>query len=242
MKINRMKRVLIQQHAANQCLILSGGFTSFCDQYPFLVVHGKSTRRMIKYPNEILQSALFLGDGQQAVNEKVIDDLKITHIANITQNVQCAFSSKIKYIQIAVEDEQDTDLSVHILNVVEFIDNALRGNGVETGNRVLVHCQCGVSRSASMVIGYVMFANRWSFEPARDFVKERRSKISPNEGFVKQLIEYQRVLEAENLSKSNHNPKGLGGDDLDFTARLVVAGYCRAIVSGVHALFSKDIP
>lgn len=54
----------------------------------------------------------------------------------------------------------------------------------------------GISRSASVVIAYVMKAYNWSLEKAFEFVKKKRNCIRPNPGFVTQLEIYQGILEA----------------------------------------------
>lgn len=48
----------------------------------------------------------------------------------------------------------------------------------------------GVSRSAAFVIAYMMRKLKISYEEAYTYVKERRRKVKPNEGFVKQLQKY----------------------------------------------------
>lgn len=54
----------------------------------------------------------------------------------------------------------------------------------------------GVSRSASTVIAYAMKEFGWSLEEALTFVKQRRSITRPNQGFMRQLAEYQGILDA----------------------------------------------
>lgn len=54
-------------------------------------------------------------------------------------------------------------------------------------NRVLVHCAMGRSRSASMVIMYLMRKFQISFETSFNIVKLRREIIDPNEGFIAKL-------------------------------------------------------
>lgn len=58
-----------------------------------------------------------------------------------------------------------------------------------------MHCQAGVSRSASIVIAYVMFKLKLKFEDALNYVKERREFIYPNEGFILQLKDFEKVIE-----------------------------------------------
>lgn len=54
----------------------------------------------------------------------------------------------------------------------------------------------GVSRSASTVIAYAMKEFGWSLEKAYNFVKQKRSITRPNPGFMRQLAEYEGILDA----------------------------------------------
>ena len=59
---------------------------------------------------------------------------------------------------------------------------------------VLVHCVQGISRSASVVIAFCMKKYTWSLKESYDYVKARRSVISPNVGFIHQLGEFELQL------------------------------------------------
>lgn len=54
----------------------------------------------------------------------------------------------------------------------------------------------GVSRSASTVIAYAMKEYGWSLEKAYSFVKQKRNIAQPNPAFMKQLAEYEGILDA----------------------------------------------
>ncbi|CAM0136846.1 tyrosine/serine/threonine protein phosphatase [Umbelopsis sp. WA50703] len=56
---------------------------------------------------------------------------------------------------------------------------------------ILVHCQCGVARSASLVIAYVMQAFKISLNQAYDFVKTKSNSISPNMYLMFQLRDFE---------------------------------------------------
>lgn len=59
---------------------------------------------------------------------------------------------------------------------------------------MFVHCQAGISRSATVCIAYIMQSRRLSLEDAYKFVKSKRPIISPNLNFMGQLMEYQKTL------------------------------------------------
>jgi hypothetical protein len=63
-----------------------------------------------------------------------------------------------------------------------------------------VHCKAGKSRSVTAVMAYLIHANHWTLSQAYTFVVERRKGISPNIGFVSELMTFE---EEELGGKSN---------------------------------------
>lgn len=92
------------------------------------------------------------------------------------------------------------NLIADFISAFAFIDEAR-----SAGRNILVHCQCGVSRSASLIIGYVMKANRMTLNQAYEFVKDRSPYISPNMSLVYQLVEFEKTLKLGNNNSSNNN-------------------------------------
>ncbi|KAL8773008.1 MAG: hypothetical protein Q9209_002028 [Squamulea sp. 1 TL-2023] len=91
---------------------------------------------------------------------------------------------------IHVPWDHNTNLVDDLLRLCELID--LR---VQDGKRVLVHCQCGVSRSASLVVAYGLYKNpELSVQEAYDAVKSRSRWIGPNMNLIYQLNEFRGKL------------------------------------------------
>lgn len=59
---------------------------------------------------------------------------------------------------------------------------------------VLVHCGAGVSRSATLVIMYLMRHNHWSAQKAKEHCVARRSIVCPNDGFWRTLCALEDSL------------------------------------------------
>ncbi|XP_017057817.1 dual specificity protein phosphatase 19 [Drosophila ficusphila] len=134
-------------------------------------------------PACILSEFLYLGS-QDAVSVDNVLKYKITHILSVgiqTPFVEWPTPVKCKFLPCL--DLPETDLMHYVLPVsLEFIDEARRSQGC-----VLVHCNAGVSRSASVVIGYLMQRRDMCYDDAYNLVKSWRPCIQPNAGFIQQL-------------------------------------------------------
>lgn len=145
---------------------------------------------------EILEY-LYLGSEWNASNLEELKDKGVGHILNVTREIDNFYPGLFDYFNIRVYDDETTEMLKHWDKTYKYIAQAK-----EQGSKVLVHCKMGISRSASVVIAYVMKAYGWDLRQALDFVKTRRSCIKPNSGFLKQLETYQGILHA---SKQRHN-------------------------------------
>ena len=63
-----------------------------------------------------------------------------------------------------------------------------------SNEKVLVHCHAGMSRSVTVVLAYLMKYCEHTFHTAYDFVKQKKSNISPNFSFLEQLLEFESSL------------------------------------------------
>ena len=93
---------------------------------------------------------------------------------------------------------EETNLMQYFDEAFKFID-AGRKNG-----KVLVHCNAGISRAGTMVTAYVMRTERLRRDEAMEFAqsKRRNNPIDPNEGFLKQLLEFEEKLIKDKVIKT----------------------------------------
>lgn len=148
---------------------------------------------------------VYLGSEWNASNLEELQETGVGFILNVTREIDNFFPGTFSYHNIRVYDEDATDLLAHWNDTYNFIVKAKKNH-----TKCLVHCKMGVSRSASTVIAYAMKEYGWSLEKAYNFVKQKRSITRPNAGFMKQLAEYEGILDA---SKQRHNK--LWQPDLD---------------------------
>ncbi|XP_061465528.1 protein phosphatase Slingshot homolog 3 isoform X1 [Rhineura floridana] len=138
---------------------------------------------------------LYLGSEWNAANFEELQRNRVSHILNVTREIDNFFPEHFTYMNVRLYDEETSQLLPHWKETYSFISAAWA-----QGFRVLVHCKMGVSRSASTVIAYAMKEYGWSLERALCHVQERRPIIHPNPGFMRQLELYQGILDASRHS------------------------------------------
>lgn len=175
-------------------LFLVSGYDSFKQVWPFMCTTKELTIRhdhkeITVYPSLILENQMYLGRGEQATNAKIISDLWLTHIINIGSEHPSPFTDRIQYLNIKLDDSPSSDLKIYFSKACQFISDAL-----SVGGRILVHCNLGVSRSSTIVISYLMKSRQWTLKVAHDYVRDRRTCIRPNRGFLQQLSDWEQSI------------------------------------------------
>lgn len=139
-------------------------------------------------PANILDDFLYLGS-QDAVTLENVQKYHLTDILSV--GIQAPDSdivygngqnSTVCHYFIECLDVPNTQLDGIVTETNQIIGNVCKRNG-----RILVHCNAGVSRSASICIAYLMFQLKMNFDAAFLLVKSKRECIRPNDGFLKQL-------------------------------------------------------
>ncbi|XP_042582739.1 dual specificity protein phosphatase 19b [Cyprinus carpio] len=133
----------------------------------------------------IIRPFLLLSSQDAAHDIDTLKKLKVTHVLNVAYGVENVFPDLFMYKTVTVLDLPETDITSYFPECFQFINEASQQGGV-----VLVHCNAGVSRSASVVIGFLMSQEKMSFDEAFSAVKTARPYIQPNPGFMSQLKKY----------------------------------------------------
>ncbi|KAE9007557.1 hypothetical protein PR001_g16935 [Phytophthora rubi] len=195
--LRKLEQLIVEDGLVTSVKLLTDGFLTFKYRYPFYTtsamldeISGQLTRTKsgthnLNYPNEILEGFLFLGNMWHAQSKQVVSHLGITHVVNASLDVGNTFESDgVKYLNVTIKDRPEADISSYFDAAYRFIESAKRTQH----GRVLVHCTQGISRSATLVIMYLMRANNWSLVTAVNFAMASRGVVYPNQGFVKSLM------------------------------------------------------
>ena len=140
-------------------------------------------------PSEIIRGELYLGGRSSTVSEDELLSRKVTHIVSITTDDVTLPGEKFKQYHVRLEDEGESNLSSHFEDIFRFMREAVLDQ-----QAVLVHCEAGISRSATTVIAYLMKFHSMTLGQAFEHTKERRRIINPNTGFVEQLRRFEHTV------------------------------------------------
>ncbi|XP_063058257.1 uncharacterized protein si:dkey-175m17.7 [Engraulis encrasicolus] len=134
---------------------------------------------------------LFLGNERDAQDLELLVRLDICYVVNVTTHLPLYHleTGLVRYKRLPATDNSRQNLRQYFEEVFEFIEEAH-----QSGRGVLVHCQAGVSRSATIVIAYLMKHTLMTMTDAYKYVRGRRPVVSPNLNFMGQLLEFERDL------------------------------------------------
>lgn len=142
---------------------------------------------------------IYLGSEAVAKNREILRQHEITHVLNCVGFV-CPefFKGDLVYKTLWLQDRPSEDITSILYDVFDYFEDVR-----EQGGRVLVHCCQGVSRSTSLVIAYLMWKQRQSFDDAFQYVKAARGVTNPNMGFACQLLQCQKRVHAMPVSPNS---------------------------------------
>jgi len=148
---------------------------------------GTTTRiqNFFTQPTEIIDN-LYLGNIYNAADSTMMDSIKIDTIINVSRNISNYFPSKFKYINIQIDDLNSEMFSDEVLEVIAHMHRIMNSN-----KKLLVHCLMGSSRSATIVILYLIKYNKMSVDEAYKFIKSKRPTININTTFMDQLYKFE---------------------------------------------------
>ncbi|GAA6214352.1 dual specificity phosphatase DUPD1-like [Lates japonicus] len=154
-----------------------------CDLLGLLLTNRRPTGAV----NEVWPN-LYIGDAATAQDKTLLVNMGITHVVNaadgprhIDTGPHFYKDTNILYHGVEAPDCKDFDLSPFFTETADFIHGALIQKG-----KVLVHCARGISRSATLVLAFLMIKERLTLAEAVEVVRKHRN-VLPNVGFLNQL-------------------------------------------------------
>lgn len=167
---------------------------------PFIAATEKATEKTTE--DAALQVKLTNGDlydidretleePQTAISDKSFSSAFETQPTNLPKEpLYLAKAERTTPEYIHILWDHNTNVVDDLLRLCELIDDR-----ASKGKKVLIHCQCGVSRSASLVVAYGLYKDpQLTVQEAYDAVKSRSKWIGPNMNLIYQLSEFKAKL------------------------------------------------
>jgi len=144
------------------------------------------------YPMTKITETLFLGNDHDASDEAALKKAKITHVLSmIARNWSSKprglfnwMSKGIKRKCVPMRDDGNSDVAkiLEEKGLWNFILDSQRRK-----KKILVHCQMGMNRSPTIVMGFLMKYDDITFYKAWRLVKQKRVIVQPHVNYIKQL-------------------------------------------------------
>lgn len=142
-------------------------------------------------PPDRIEDGLWLGCYESAKDEYNLLERGIGRVLIVAEWCERWFPDTFAYMQVPLEDSLRENVLPKLGKIIRFIEH-----GIANGEGVLVHCGAGISRSATVVIAYLMKKHGWTRDKTIEFVKAKRGCICPNKAFMDQLKELERETAA----------------------------------------------
>jgi len=143
--------------------------------------HILQTRHGTQDFNHIHEKVL-VGNLESTLAHDELIEAGVTNILSLGPEPLYEFDD-FTYLHFEIEDMETEPLYRLFPEALKFIESS--------EGAVLVHCRQGISRSGSIAIAWMMRHNDWGFFQTLEFAQSKRSKISPNPGFINMLRAFE---------------------------------------------------
>ncbi|KAM3605170.1 uncharacterized protein V6R79_021702 [Siganus canaliculatus] len=139
----------------------------------------------------LVDPGLYIGTAVDLNDHQALANASVTHILSVDSvdpSPLLTSNGELCRKWINILDEVTSDLLSHMDDCYHFIQEAVNGGGA-----VLVHCQAGRSRSATIVTAYLMKKHKLGFTEAYHRLKAVKQDVQVNSGFEEQLCLYETL-------------------------------------------------
>ena len=140
--------------------------------------------------SEIILNKLYLGDMFDANDADTIKNRNVSCILCVAERLKIMNTNPcVKVYKYELSDDSNCNISLYFEEIGEIINKE---------NIVLVNCVAGISRSATIVISYIMKYYNLNLKTAFILVRKKRDRICPNKKFMECLLDYELSLFGKN--------------------------------------------
>ncbi|KAG0938695.1 hypothetical protein G6F57_006567 [Rhizopus arrhizus] len=163
--------------------------------------------------SEIIRGFLYVGpeiETKEQANQ--LEARSIKRVLNMAEECQDeGLGSNVIYHKVAARDTVEMkNIELVMMQAVHFIEEAKRNH-----EPIYVHCKAGKSRSITAILAYLVTSEKWTLKQAYRHVIKARPTMSPNIGFITELMKMENrvhgrvssFLETDWQSSTSPNPE-----------------------------------
>ena len=150
-----------------------------------------------------ISPTLYLGARPDRERVRELEAAGVTHVVSClaeAERSQMAFLGQdFKHLFLGAHDGMHQDIGATFAPFFEF---AAAATASDRGAKLFVHCEVGVSRSATLVTALLMKTEGLSFFDAVSRVRSKRFQVLPNIGFASQLQRLEHELQPRSMKSA----------------------------------------
>ena len=140
---------------------------------------------------------IYLGNIYDAQNIENLTKLGIQKVLSLITDTQLlVYPKSIEHKLIQINDLPRENIIRYFGECLLFMND---------DKKILVHCFAGSSRSATIIIAYLMWKNQLDYVESSNILQKIRPIVYPNYGFVRQLQMFEKLLKKNKYNISNIN-------------------------------------
>ena len=143
---------------------------------------------------------LYLGNVSASLDPQTLQEHGVTAIVSVIQDryswwtrpQNAAIVPPEAHLFVPCQDSPKMQILQELGRICDFIDKGLVSEDGERAGTVFVHCEAGMSRSATVVVAYLMRTRRKGLQTTLNLVHTQRA-IAPSNNFMEQLKVWEAV-------------------------------------------------
>ena len=165
--------------------------------------HLHTEKKFLVRPLSQVTDNIYLGNVLDAQNINKLLKLGIKKVLSLITDPQLLiYPPTIEHKLIHISDFPRENIIKYFGECLLFIDD---------DKKILVHCYAGASRSATIIIAYLMWKNQLDYVESCNIVQKIRPIVNPNYGFYRQLKMFDKLLK-----KNKYNINSIKFEEIKF--------------------------
>ena len=138
-----------------------------------------------------IDGQIYLGNAYNAADYDYLKKFGITGIVNACNEISNYFEDDFRYFNIDILDINNSSIYKFFDPFIDYIKNEMEQNG-----KVFIHCYMGSSRSAILVVLYLVYFRSFTMDKSIIYITEKRNRVNINITYIEELKKY---LEKKNI-------------------------------------------